>query len=474
MRLTTRLLLFYLGSVAILLAGFSATLYLIAREHLYRQADERLDAALNMLGAAVEVAPDGVEWEPNDRNFRLPPGPEQVAWIVTNGDGQVVARSERPGSDDFLGEVAGQLHGTADAVHRLHLRGEHWQAGQRCFVPSDNTSSAGPGDSREPRHLTLIVTAAMSLEPVRAVLNQLLFVLAAVSLGVLVLGLVAGQFVCWRAIRPVRQMADDARAVDPSDPARRIVTPGSGDELTDLGRAFNGVLDRLHESGERHRRFAGDASHQLRTPLTGLMGQLEIALRRERTPDEYREVLGTAQAKAAHLHRIVEALLFLTRAGSDAGMPERKRFDLAKWLPEHLEQWASHPRYGDINLVGAESPLNARSNSILLGEVVNILLDNACRYSPSGSSITLSLSRSDGTARLEVIDEGQGIGASDLPQVFTPFFRTTSALCVNKQGVGLGLSIAMRLAEALGGKLTVTSQVGKGSRFTVTIPADRE
>jgi signal transduction histidine kinase len=266
-------------------------------------------------------------------------------------------------------------------------------------------------------------------------------------------------------------MADDARAADPTDPVRRIVTPDGGDELTDLGLAFNGLLDRLHESVERHRRFAGDASHQLRTPLTALMGQIEVALRRERTSEEYRDVLASAQAKAARLHGIVEALLFLTRAGSEAGVPKRETFDLAAWLLGHLAQWASHPRYGDMNLAGADNSLIVESSPVLLGEVVNVLLDNACRYSAAGSPINISLSHSAGTAQLEVADQGQGIQASDLPQVFTPFFRTTSALRANKQGVGLGLSIARRLAEALGGMLSVTSKVGEGSSFVVTLPA---
>jgi signal transduction histidine kinase len=112
------------------------------------------------------------------------------------------------------------------------------------------------------------------------------------------------------------------------------------------------------------------------------------------------------------------------------------------------------------------------ANAVLLGEIVNVLLDNACRYSPAGSVITVSLSQSDEIARLEVTDRGQGIASADLPQVFTPSFRTMNALRANKQGVGLGLSIARRLAEALGGELNVASHVGQGCRFVITIPAE--
>ena len=106
----------------------------------------------------------------------------------------------------------------------------------------------------------------------------------------------------------------------------------------------------------------------------------------------------------------------------------------------------------------------------MIGEVVAVLIDNACRYSAPGSPITVSLSQSGGAAHVEVADQGPGIAASDLRQVFSPFFRTPYALRANKRGVGLGLSIARRLAEAFGGAMTVTSQLGAGSRFAVTFP----
>jgi signal transduction histidine kinase len=472
MTLTTRLLVFYLGSLAVLLAGFSIVLYAVAQDHLYRQVEERLEATLNTLGAAVEIAPDGLEWEPNERTVRLS-GLDPIAWVVSDATGNVVGRSDRPGSDDLLDEAAGRLRGSGDAIKRLRWKGERWQAAQRWFYPGGTAPLSGVDKTAEPKEVkyaALGITAALPLEPTRSILHNLLAVLVAISCGVLAVALVAGRFVCRRALWPVRHMADDARAVDATDPARRIVTPDGGDELTELGGAFNGLLDRLHESAERHRRFAGDASHQLRTPLAALLGQIEVALRRDRSTDEYRDVLSMAQSRATHLSRIVEALLFLTRAESEAPVPQRERLDLACWLPIHLKQWGSHSRYSDIQLAGTESPLSVVSHPVLLGEVVNALVDNACRYSQAGRPITVSLSHSAGWACLEVTDEGQGIAAADLAQVFTPFFRTPEALRSNRQGVGLGLSIARRLVSALGGRLSITSEVGFGTRFIVMLP----
>jgi signal transduction histidine kinase len=116
-----------------------------------------------------------------------------------------------------------------------------------------------------------------------------------------------------------------------------------------------------------------------------------------------------------------------------------------------------------------DNPLLVSSHPVLLGEVVNILLDKACHYSGDGSRITLVLSQVDGEARLEVTDHGHGIAEADLPHIFTPFFRTREALRANKNGVGLCLSIAHRLMQAIGGSIRANSQVGAGSRFTMIV-----
>jgi signal transduction histidine kinase len=166
----------------------------------------------------------------------------------------------------------------------------------------------------------------------------------------------------------------------------------------------------------------------------------------------------------------VEALLYLTRAGSEVGLPLPEQFDLAGWVRDYLSQWANHPRFADLRLAGADIPAPVVSHPILLGEVLTVLIDNAYQYSAPGSPITVAVSQSETTFQIEVTDRGPGIAAADLPQVFTPFFRTAAALRTNKLGAGLGLSIARRLAEALGGDLSVTSELGVGSRFVLTLP----
>ena len=145
--------------------------------------------------------------------------------------------------------------------------------------------------------MPLISAAATSLDGVRATLRNLALTLAGLSLAVWTLALVTGRRLCRIALRPLTEMADAAHAIGGDEPGRRLPAPATDDELGELGRSFNALLDRLGESLERQQRFTGDASHQLGTPLTALQGQVDLALRQDRSPEEYRRVLALVRSK---------------------------------------------------------------------------------------------------------------------------------------------------------------------------------
>ena len=316
-----------------------------------------------------------------------------------------------------------------------------------------------------------MIAAAISLEPVRDTLRQLAAVLIGLSAGVWLLALVVGRWVCGRALLPVTRMAAAAREMEVSNLDGRLPAATTGDQLADLSQSFNSLLDRLQESFERQRRFTADVSHQLRTPLTTMIGQVDVALRRDRPAEEYRRVLTTVLQKAQRLRRIAESLLFLARADHEARLPELERVDLNDWLPAHLQTWSEHPRVGDIHFTpGGDGPAVVEAQPVLLGELLNVLIDNACKFSPPGSPIRVGLSR-DGRARcVAVEDRGVGISAADLPRVFVPFFRSPDKRPKSVEGTGLGLSIAKGLATLFRGELTATSQPGQGSCFVLRLP----
>jgi signal transduction histidine kinase len=265
-------------------------------------------------------------------------------------------------------------------------------------------------------------------------------------------------------------MADAARRITADTAGERLPEPGARGELQDLAGAFNGLLGRLEESLERQRRFAGEASHQLRTPLTAMLGQLEVALRRDRPPEEYRQALAKAAGQAGRLRRIVEMLLFLARADAEARLPDLSPLDLAAWLPGHLaEAWGGHPRFAEIRAEPGGGPVAVLAQAALLGQALDNLLDNALKHDPRGP-VAVRVGLEGGLARIEVEDRGEGIAPGEAGRVFEPFFRSPEARRRGLPGIGLGLAVTARIVSAFGGRIEVESRPGHGSRFTIRLP----
>ena len=315
------------------------------------------------------------------------------------------------------------------------------------------------------------MTVCVPLDPKEATLATLGWLLVTLSVGIWLLAALLCRRLSRRALAPIARMVESARDLNPDDPGWCLEEAGTGDELDDLGRAFNDLLSRLHVAYQRQRRFSSDASHQLRTPLTILIGQIEVALRQERSGEEYRRVLRSALGKAVQLGQIVEALLFLARADSDAQLPDGQLLDLNHWVAGYLAARPATAFSGEIVHHPARGePLSVRVHPPLLGQMLDNLLDNACKYGKQGSPIVVETVRDGDVAILAVEDTGPGIPAEDLPRVFEPFYRSALGRRWSVSGVGLGLAVVHRIAAAFGGTVSVRSDVGVGSRFEVQLP----
>lgn len=474
MTLTNRLTVIALAALAVVLAGFSTALYLVASDHLHRRADDRLAAAVNVLVAAAEVKPDGVEWEPEERRLLVGPGAggDGIVWSVTDAGGNAVDKAVPADADDFLADAAAHLRETQRPAKKVRWQEGRWLVRQERVEAANPALPFAPPAGPEHKYPALVVTAGTSLEPVRATLRELAAVLIAVSVCIWVVAAVAGRAVCRWALRPVTRMADAARGMTVADLGVRLPTTPARDELADLGAAFNALLGRVEEAFERQRAFTAEASHQLRTPLTALLGQVEVALRWDRDGAEYRRVLASVRRQADRLWKVVESLLFLARSDADAGLPDREVVDMGAWLPDHVRTgWADHPRAGDIRVEASAAP--AEAHLVLLGELVDLLLDNALKYSPPGTPITVRAEAVGAGVELSVEDAGIGLDEADAARVFEPFVRSAEARRRGVDGSGLGLSVARRIAAAHGGTLGVTGTPGRGSRFTLRMTGAR-
>jgi two-component system OmpR family sensor kinase len=462
MTLTNRLTVFFLTGLAAILVAFSVTLYALARSHLEKYIDDRATATLDTLIAAAEVEPWGLEWEPKEHKLLLRSDRLDSVWAIFTEQGRRIDGS--PESPLPLGQ---DLKADADLEKRhrsMTWENQQWYVVQRTLRLPDR-AKLERGKQR-----VLVFVVALSAEPINDLLRRLAGVLTLVS-GLIWLGAAfSGRWLCRRALAPVNRMAEQAKEMRVEQLGERLAVPAARDELYDLAVAFNGLLTRVQEAFERQKQFTGEASHQLRTPLTAMLGQMEVALRRERTPEEYRRVLNETTTQAERLQSLIEMLLFLARADADGQHLPLEEIALGRWLTQHLrETWDSQPRWSDIHLEVSDPDLQVRTHAALLGQALDNLVDNACKYSPVGTPIHIRLEHGN-ERRLVVDDEGPGIRTDERRHIFTPFFRSADARLQGIVGVGLGLAVTARIVATLGGRIHWEAGERGGSRFVITLP----
>jgi heavy metal sensor kinase len=250
-----------------------------------------------------------------------------------------------------------------------------------------------------------------------------------------------------------------------------LFVPKDEDEIARLARAFNELLDRLESAHGTQQRFLADASHELRTPLTVLRGEIEVALRRERPADEYREVLESSREEIERLARLTENLLSLARSDAGEGLVTREAVDLAALCVGVREAMSGMAEQKRMKLtVEASEAVFVNGDAGALERVCLNLVENAIRYSPAGENVTLQVVNENGEAVLSVSDTGPGIGAEHLPHLFERFYRVDKARSREQGGAGLGLAIVEALVKAHGGSVSVSGVVGQGTTFTIRLP----
>jgi heavy metal sensor kinase len=275
-----------------------------------------------------------------------------------------------------------------------------------------------------------------------------------------------------KALAPIDSMATQTKKISAERLGERLSIENTEDELGKLGTVFNEMLGRLQAAFDQLRRFTADASHELRTPLTAIRSVGEVALQDQRSPAEYRDVIGSMLEEVDRLTRLAESLLALSRA--DAGHVQFQREDIslvcvAKEASSLVEVLAEEKRQ-QIDIAGDANLLVSVDRLILRQAIVN-LLDNAIKYSPPGSQILVRVqSEGDKQVLLDVADQGPGIPSEHQSHVFDRFYRVDRARTREWGGTGLGLSITRWAVEAHGGEITLKSEEGHGSTFRVSLP----
>lgn len=299
---------------------------------------------------------------------------------------------------------------------------------------------------------------------------RIITILAIVILpAIVVVAAVVGWFIARHAFKPVRQITDTVDAInDGTDLTARIGLHRGRDEIHRLAATFDHMFDRLERSFDSEKRFASDASHELRTPVAIIIAECEYARENAETVEDYRESLDVVERQGRRMSTIINQLLNITRLDQGTQPINRERADFSE-LADVVTDETARASGKALNVikdidVGVEAEIDVG----LMSRLAQNLVENACKYTPEGGTVRVSLKR-DGTRLVfTVSDTGVGISKRDLPHIWERFWQADSSRGVDR-GSGLGLAMVKQIADAHGGTLSVKSEPGKGSEFTYSM-----
>lgn len=357
----------------------------------------------------------------------------------------------------------------ADIKAALRAQQIQWRTRRNAQGVPYLVRSGAVNDERKREYFMAI---GMPLSSNERILQQFTwYYFAALPLMLVATGLL-GWVLAGRALQPVGRISAAAQRISGQNLDVRIPTRRAGDELDELIESFNRMIERLRESFEQIRQFSTDASHELRTPLTAIRGQLEVALLTAQTAEQYREAVLNALEDVERLSQIVRALLMLSQAESGRLVLQKAPVDLTRAVQDIVDQFQIPAEAARLRLSAELEPSVAlEADPVQMDRLITNLVSNAVKYTPAEGRVTVRLRRAEGQIELEVEDSGQGIPAADLPHIFDRFYRVHSADQSPEKGLGLGLSFVAWIVKAHGGTIQVESEEGRGSRFSVRLPA---
>lgn len=465
--LRAQLALWHAGLMGLTLLGLGGLTYALLFRVLYSRADQALleyaDTTARQMAATLyrlETAREAGATTP----FPLFLSNDLRTWgryiQVVDPQGNIREKSDGLQTNPLPVQAGALRQGLAGRVNleTVHGLGEH--PVRMATVPV-----------RMGARIPYLVQAGTSLEGVEAALQRARWILIALTPGVFLLALGGNWLVVGRALRRVDNLTRTALDIQSSNLQRRLQHEGPEDEIGRLARAFDQMIARLDRSFQQVRQFSADASHELKTPLTAIRGEAEVALMGEHDAAAYRQSLGSILESAERMSEIVDSLLLLARTDAGVELIRREPVELPGLVLEAMENLETLAARHGVTLDLAEiEDVAVPGDALWLNQVVTNLLGNGIKYTPEGGRVTVSLRRRDGSAELEVRDTGIGIPAEHLPHIFDRFYRVDKGRARAAGGTGLGLSITHWAVEAHGGTITCDSRPGEGSTFRVRLP----
>jgi len=451
-----RLTLWYVAIFAVAQIAFGAGMWFLLRHHLYGLADDNLQGQIEDLQNFMEA---------QKKNASIAKLQEEVgeAYLLEHSGDYLELYAENDAllyRSSFLQSHPVSLvpHGRfgKPVFRSLWIAGHPFRFTAQRLTANGHmyTATTGIPMDDELETLGLFRTYLLMFAP-------LLFLVAAGG----------GYWLSRRALSPVDALVRTAHDITGLNLDSRLPKLTTGDELQRLSDTLNEMLDRIENAFLRVTQFTADASHELRTPISLIRTEAELALRRSRSDAEYKESLRNILLEAERTTALVEQLLSLARTDSGRETLHMQSMNLAETVLELKDSWRQVAQIRNLQF-----STDIAQDSFVLGDgtalrrLADLLLDNAFKYTPSPGRVVLSLERHDQSAVIAVQDTGPGIAEDERTRIFERFYRVDKARSRQQGGAGLGLAIAQWIVAQHHGSITVESQVGRGSTFRVELP----
>ncbi len=461
--IATRITVLYTLCAFAILSLALAFLYLEIAADLHNQEDQSLVDELSTLRAVIADHPNNTELLQSEVEVESAVRPFTRYYVrILDESGEMLMQT--PGMKEVISSptVFPPPLKLSDSLRR----GTKWKAPDgRAYLCTAARAQLGFTRSN-PR----IIQLALEVTQQEEMLSNYRHRLAVVLLAGIIVSAMVGSGIARRGLRPLQAITEAVQRMTAIQLSERISPRSWPKELTTLATEFDEMLARLQDTFNRLSQFSADIAHELRTPINNLMGEVEVALARGRTAQEYRQVLESSLEECNRLSRMIDSLLFLARAENTEMKIQASWFDATKEIRAVLDFYdALSAEQGVV--------LESQGQSVLFGDVIlfrralSNLLGNALRYTPREGKIMVSIRNdSDQLIEVRIADTGSGIAAEHLPRIFDRFYRVDPSRARHPEGTGLGLALVKSIMDLHSGHVKVESELGKGTTFILSFP----
>lgn len=450
--IASQLILLFTIATALLLATGLGAFYVIVVRHAF--VEDNAILADKVLAVTTDLHESGPAVFAEELQSRR--GGEHATYWIRILDSQGGIYAETPGMSQLLTPDVFPTSGKSTSAFRGLKR---YRVGAKLF-----SLVAVTGESGDQAYTLQLAQDRSSDEVVEREFAVLFIVILAISIAAAALIAVT---VTRRGLGPLREMTESVARVGPTHLNERLAPTNWPQELQPLAHAFDDMLKRLDESFTRLSQFSADLAHELRTPVTNMMGEAQVALTRERSATEYRETIESTVAECERLARIVDNLLFVARADAARDTIAREQFDARAAIDRVIAFYEAVAEDHHVTLdCSGEGRICADPN--LFERAVANLLDNALRFTPANGAIHIALAEHDTSFEVAVTDNGCGIAPEHVPHVFDRFYRGDASR--GSDGAGLGLALVKSIAELHGGSATIDTAVDRGTTVKLIFP----